>query len=283
MNNQNVCHLIDAQALSEGIAYSFQQWLLTQERDSTCLDTISADGELMSSNIVKPNGAAGTTSLEALIDMNRLGEPAFNSSSGAGALSRIIPLAPFCKNTLQDNDHLSVFKLGAILAGITHGHGDAHVSAGALNLVLTALYQGDDLPTALDFVIDFLSEAKQLCDLFIDENNVNNVVTALLKARSLATSSIATEAALYEIGEGWVSPEALALALYANLKAKTALEMLQISALHSGDSDTVCALAAGIYGVIQGDAHELIPIIENSSEKNELLSLIDNLVTQLTH
>ncbi|MCC5452921.1 ADP-ribosylglycohydrolase family protein [Rheinheimera sp. UJ51] len=275
---QNQTSPIKSDVLIEAVSHAFQRWLFTQDMSSICQDPIRLNGGLLEYPFVYQTRSPGATCIDALKDMQRLSQPACNFSAGAGALLRLIPHAAFCLNTLSDDDYLTVFKLGSEIAGITHGHGHALVSAGIFNLLMFLLFKGLDLDSSLKVSLHFLLTNKNIHNLYIDKAHITDVTILLLNVVALAKSNTPTNDAIAAIGEGWVSPQALGLAIYANLKAKTGHEMLRLSAWHNGDSDTVCALAGGIYGAIHGTAHELMPYIENISGKPELNKIINHLV-----
>jgi ADP-ribosyl-[dinitrogen reductase] hydrolase len=50
-----------------------------------------------------------------------------------------------------------------------------------------------------------------------------------------------------ELGQGWVAEEALAIGLYAALRAGSFHEALEIAANHDGDSDSTAAIAGQIF------------------------------------
>lgn len=52
-----------------------------------------------------------------------------------------------------------------------------------------------------------------------------------------------------DYGEGWTALSCIDMGVYAFLKAKTFDELLQISISHSGDSDSVAAVAGSLWGL----------------------------------
>lgn len=56
------------------------------------------------------------------------------------------------------------------------------------------------------------------------------------------------------LGGGWAAEEALSIALYACLCARSFEEGLQIAVLHSGDSDSTGAIAGNMLGLIEPTA-----------------------------
>ena len=50
------------------------------------------------------------------------------------------------------------------------------------------------------------------------------------------------------IGDGWVSEEALAIALHAAMAGETYFDVIRISANHDGDSDSTASIAGQFLG-----------------------------------
>jgi ADP-ribosyl-[dinitrogen reductase] hydrolase len=55
---------------------------------------------------------------------------------------------------------------------------------------------------------------------------------------------------LEKLGAGWIAEEALAIALYACLCAEDVEHGLRIAVTHSGDSDSIGAIAGNILGLL---------------------------------
>lgn len=52
-----------------------------------------------------------------------------------------------------------------------------------------------------------------------------------------------------ELGEGWIAPEAVDMAVWAYCKAKDFDHLLELSIAHDGDSDSVGAIAGSLWGL----------------------------------
>jgi ADP-ribosylglycohydrolase len=52
-----------------------------------------------------------------------------------------------------------------------------------------------------------------------------------------------------DIGEGWIAPECVEMAIWAYTKANTFDELLALSIAHDGDSDSVAAVAGSLWGL----------------------------------
>jgi ADP-ribosylglycohydrolase len=54
------------------------------------------------------------------------------------------------------------------------------------------------------------------------------------------------------LGEGWIAEEALAIGLYAAMRAHDFREAIRIAANHDGDSDSTASIAGQIHGAANG-------------------------------
>lgn len=73
------------------------------------------------------------------------------------------------------------------------------------------------------------------------------------KAVKLAGKNINDLDAIYELGEGWVAEETLAIAVYCALKYENDFEKAIITSVnHNGDSDSTGAVTGNIIGAYLG-------------------------------
>jgi ADP-ribosylglycohydrolase len=83
-------------------------------------------------------------------------------------------------------------------------------------------------------------------------------------AKALDTAQFASKdhpTAIDAMGAGWVGEEALAIAVYAVLTARSYVEAVRIASNHDGDSDSIASIAGQIWGAwkgIEGIPHEWI-------------------------
>lgn len=183
--------------------------------------------------------APGSTCLSALKAGGR-GTPdaPMNDSKGSGGVMRIAPLGLVMAIGADD-----AFRLGDAVAALTHGRGAARLSAAAFASLLRDLIAETPLNLALDRMEARLSAAA----------GGGETLAAVRAARALAADGgTSTESAIAKLGEGWCGDEALAIGLYAALKADSFAEALRIAANHDGDSDTTAALAGQLWGALYG-------------------------------
>ena len=100
------------------------------------------------------------------------------------------------------------------------------------------------------------------------------------KTKKLAKQNFDDVDSIYELGEGWVAEEALAIALYSCIKYQNDFEKAIICAVnHGGDSDSTGAIAGNIIGTYLG--FDQIPeyYIENLELRDVILELSEDLYT----
>lgn len=88
----------------------------------------------------------------------------------------------------------------------------------------------------------------------ITDKKTNKYFIELIeKAQKLATKNYDDVDCIYELGEGWVAEEALAIAVYSCIKYQNDFEKAIVCAVnHGGDSDSTGAIAGNIMGAYLG-------------------------------
>ena len=107
------------------------------------------------------------------------------------------------------------------------------MSTQIVNSLVLGLVSGATLDEALDVAIHCLKSRP----------NHEETLQALEQARSLADSRLPVAEAIAELDGGWVAEEALAIAVYCSLMAKTFEEGVAYAVNHSGDSDSTCSIS----------------------------------------
>ena len=129
----------------------------------------------------------------------------------------------------------------------------------------TEKVHGDQDP----FEIGCDSEKAELTKLF------NNAVR-------LAKSDVEDQEALYQLGEGWVAEESVAIAIYCSIKYQDDFEEAIIAAAnHDGDSDSTAAITGNIVGARVG--YKNIPDYykDNIELKDIILELADDMAKNM--
>jgi ADP-ribosyl-[dinitrogen reductase] hydrolase len=99
-------------------------------------------------------------------------------------------------------------------------------------------------------------------------------LTALTKAIDLSSSKDTNVIeGIRQLGEGWTGEEALAIAVYAVLRASSFQEAETTAANHDGDSDSTASIAGQLYGAWHG----VEPIPEQWIKKLDIREIMDNL------
>lgn len=228
----------EVSAYSRVMAGAYERWLSTQ---GAGLWRVTAtwpgqSGWLSSHPQLHERRAPGNTCLSALQAMTVLGEPANNFSKGCGGVMRVAPVGLFV------NGSGSAFDYGVEFAGLTHGHPTGKLASGVLAVIIQGLRQGESLETTL-------SQADQILSACERNEETRSIVT---RARELANSTMAPASAIRELGQGWIAEEALAIGVYAALRAETFEEAVIMAVNHDGDSDSTGSIAGQIRGAQDG-------------------------------
>jgi ADP-ribosylglycohydrolase len=105
------------------------------------------------------------------------------------------------------------------------------------------------------------------------------VLNALTHAEALAGSQVDPADAIVQLGEGWVAEEALAIAVYCCLRARTLEEALILAVNHDGDSDSTGSVTGNLMGAWRGV--DAIP--KRWLERLELRDVITAIADDLHH
>jgi len=183
--------------------------------------------------------APGSTCLSAL-KAGGMGAPEapINDSKGSGGVMRVAPLG-----LVAALDADAAFRLADAAAALTHGHASGRLSAAAFASLISDLAAEVPLGVALDRMEERLAATP----------GAQEVLKAANAARTLAANvDLPPEQGVAALGEGWTGEEALAIALYAVLRADSFEAALRIAANHDGDSDTTASLAGQAWGAMHG-------------------------------
>jgi ADP-ribosylglycohydrolase len=153
--------------------------------------------------------APGTTCLSSLYKLRYHAE-VVNDSMGCGSVMRLLPLVSlYALDSFGFISPNDVMKFAKISGNITHKHKD--------NDIAISMY--------MDCARDIL---------------FNNLSRPIRSSSSIHIS---------ELGEGWIAPECVNMAIWAYAKANTFDELLALSIAHDGDSDSVAAVAGSLWGL----------------------------------
>jgi ADP-ribosylglycohydrolase len=171
-------------------------------------------------------------------------EKHINDRKGCGGVMRAAPVG------LLFEDEGMCARIGAESAAITHGNALGYLPAAVLASTVRELVMNEEM-SVREAV---LSAKRTMNEEFPHEDDVQTMNELIDRALELAADDLADDLdALYELGEGWVGEEALAVAIYCAVKYDDDFEKCMIAAVnHSGDSDSTGAVAGNILGAKLG-------------------------------
>jgi len=186
-----------------------------------------------------------------------------NDSKGCGGVMRSAPLGLVKAWSPQ-----KAFDMGCRIAVMTHGHPSGYLSAGALSCLICHLINGKHIREALSKTLPLLEKS----------DNGEETLAALTKVIDLSSSkNTDVIEGIRQLGEGWTGEEALAIAVYAVLRASSFQEAVTIAANHDGDSDTTASIAGQLYGAWYG----VEPIPEQWIKKLDIQEIMESLCKKL--
>ena len=247
------------------ILKSYQNWYKTQMQDVV---SDNSNG-LMSIPILYKQCAPGDTCLSA-IKSGKFGtiNTPINDSAGNGGIMRIAPVG-----LLYSKNPDIAFKVGASIAALTHGNARAYLPAGYMSALISHLSNGKNL-------MDAINESNKILSNYPEHKGILDKINLALE---LSKKDINDTKAIEKIGAGWTGDEALAIALFSNLRHMNNFKHTIISAAnHSGDSDTTAAIAGNISGIINGTPNiptswkKSVPLKELLSQYAKYLNILSN-------
>ena len=176
--------------------------------------------------------APGNTCLSALAKSDRYGTPARNNSKGCGTIMRVAPVA-----LMVERDR--VRSLAMETSALTHGHLTGQLAAAAWAEMLADVASGISLGDSACLVADAYAR--------ID----GGIETSTAIRAALDAPRDGKPETVESLGGGWTAEDALSIALYACLCARSFDDGLQIALVHSGDSDSTGAIAGNMLGLIE--------------------------------
>lgn len=254
----------------DAIYLGYKDWLDTQN-NTKGENSISWIKEIQELNIPR---APGNTCISALSSGKKgtIEEP-INNSKGCGTVMRVAPIGLYMSNEIIAG------KIAAEASAITHGHPlgiiPSYVLASMLNLIV---YKELDILSALKSSIDNLLNNYNI----FNKSDIDYFIELMDKAIKLSSSNLSDQEAIYELGEGWVAEEALAIAIYSCLKYRNNFEDAVVCAInHDGDSDSTGAIAGNIIGAFLGE--ESIPdyYLNGLELKDLIIEIADDLATPI--
>lgn len=232
------------------VSHAYLRWLVTQGGTAPALEGEELDGWLIRERRLHARRAPGNTCLAALREATHFGEQARNDSKGCGGVMRVAPVGMFTANwiDLEGNKRAATetlwetFDLGVETAALTHGHPTGQLPAGWLSVAIALAIKGVPLGEA----------ARKATALLRRRKGHKETLSAVERAVALAGERPMDQAALRELGTGWVAEEALAIGLYCALSAPDFESGVVLAVSHGGDSDSTGSIAGNLLGVALG-------------------------------
>ena len=254
-------------SIVDSLYLAYKDWLDTQN-NKISLNPISWLVRVPELNVPR---APGNTCIGALSSgVKGTVTDAINDSKGCGGVMRVAPIGIYIK------DAKIAGKVAADASALTHGHPLGIIPAYVFSVIINfIIYENKTIKGAVE-----LSIKQLLSDYNIfDKVNTKSFVDLMNKAIKLSESDINDIDAIYELGEGWVAEEALAIAIYSCLKYSNNFEDAVVCAVnHDGDSDSTGAIAGNIMGARLGINNIPDYYLDNLELRDIIIEIADDLI-----
>jgi ADP-ribosylglycohydrolase len=135
------------------------------------------------------------------------------------------------------------FRIGCESAALTHGHEEAVLSAGYTAALVSCLMQGASLEEAIETALGKASARE----------NSETICGAVRRAVDLSKGKLPPRKAIESIGEGFIAPEAVAIATYLALAFREDFAgAVDAATEFDGNNDTIAPLCGNIIGSMTG-------------------------------
>lgn len=221
------------------VHHAYLRWYFTQGARPSAQGTQRRewpDGWLVRDARLFSRRAPGNTCLSALEAAKHFGALAGNDSKGCGTVMRVAPIG-----LVMAPDE--AYEIGAESSAVTHGHPTAIVAGGAFARLVAQLMGRVSLPEAIAETRASIAE----------DPKAGEVVAALDAAVALARDGGAPSPEKVEsLGGGWIAEEALGIAVYCALVARSFEDGVLLAVNHGGDSDSTGSMAGQLLGLMHG-------------------------------
>lgn len=225
--------------------------------------------------------APGLTCTGALENISN-GFSVDNNSKGCGGVMRVAPIGIFNAAHRHIYNYSDTAHLAGWAAEITHKH-IASTFASALQATIVENCIEDETVGRMQFYFIVTGGLILMREYFPGHDEEWQKFDKLIRrALELGKSDIAEDAAIRELGEGWVGDEAIAIAVFSVMRYIDSFEdCIVCSVNHDGDSDSTGAIAGNIIGAILG--YSAIPAyyLEHLEIEPVLVSAADDLCADI--
>lgn len=231
--------------ISKYIYQAYLDWLMTQGLSDRFHETRQPSTWLAGIDELYARRGPGHTCMRALTSgkMGRVDKP-INNSKGCGGIMRTAPFGLIGSFSVE-----TAFEEACSAAAITHGHVLGWLSAGVqTDIIHRLVFDSQSLSKAIANSMDDLMKHYP-CDGSRELTEIVNRAMELTENDSPDIENISS------LGSGSTGEEALAIALYANLKYENDFDKVILCAVnHNGDTDSTGAVAGNIIGAVIGNA-----------------------------
>ncbi|MDX6759723.1 MULTISPECIES: ADP-ribosylglycohydrolase family protein [Streptomyces] len=199
-----------------------------------------------------------------------LDRPKNPAARGAAAAARSAPFG-----LLVGWEPALVLQLTVECAAQSHGHPTAHLSAGALAVIVHGLTRGDSLDAAVQRTLGLLGARP----------GHQPVTDALQRALSAVTRGAPGPDTVEALSPGHAEPDAsdaLAVAVYCALVAEDVAHGLRLAVNHGGDSAACGALCGALLGALHGETALPPAWLAELEGRATLLELCDDFALEMT-
>ena len=229
--------------ISKYIYQAYLDWLETQGAKVKYHDVRKPTTWITQISELHSRRGPGHTCIRSLTSgkMGRVDKP-INNSKGCGGIMRTAPFGLISSFSVD-----TAFEEACNAAAITHGHLHGWLSAGVqADMIHRLIFDGQSLKDAISSSLDDLMRHYP-CDGSRELTEIVNRAIELTNNENSSYDNISS------LGSGSTGEEALAIALYANLKYENDFDkIIHCAVNHNGDTDSTGAVAGNIIGAIIG-------------------------------
>ena len=188
-------------------------------------------------------------------------EEPINHSKGCGGVMRAAPFGLIG----EGEGAPTAFQMAAEAAALTHGHPSGYLSAGVVAAMVHFVSRGVSwIGTGQPGGEVIARSSELLGDYRGHEETLGAIRRAVARASEQPRHGGVAEQ-VETLGGGWTGDEALAISLFAFLRARSFTEAVCAGANHSGDSDSTAAIAGQLWGAthgLEGIPHDWVMAID---------------------
>lgn len=226
------------------VHHALLRWLITQDMEPGLAGDLIRDkidrhsGLIVDKRLWSRRGPGRTCTSALLEHRHGFGQYAQNNSKGCGGVMRSAPCA-----FMGD-----AFEIACDTARLTHGHPTGYLAAGLFaHIVQQLLHSKNKGPAKLKHIVQ--SALEHYGEIEAMEETRSAVTEVLMLVENGHQPTLTN---IDAFGGGWVAEEALGIALWCALSAKSLEHGIIMAVNHGGDSDSTGSIAGNLLGVMYG-------------------------------